>query len=48
VKKLSIPSQHDDFHRATIEAVFCQENRRNKSEENLSSQYDASQRGMME
>jgi hypothetical protein len=30
VKKLSIPSQHDDFHRATMEAACSPRKQKNK------------------
>ncbi|KAK2368253.1 hypothetical protein QL285_081460 [Trifolium repens] len=30
VKKLSIPSQHDDFHRATMEAACLPRKQKNK------------------
>ncbi|KAK2428317.1 hypothetical protein QL285_026845 [Trifolium repens] len=35
VKKMSIPWQHDVFHRATMEAACLPRNLKNKSEENL-------------
>jgi hypothetical protein len=45
VKKLSIPSQHDNFHRATMEAACSPRKQKNKSEENMfiAARYSTSQ-----
>ncbi|KAK2410907.1 hypothetical protein QL285_046240 [Trifolium repens] len=45
---MSIPSQHDDFHRATMEAACLPRNQKNNLQNIYSSQHDDAHRSMME